>query len=188
MFLMQPICKKVKEWMGDDTVYQALVNYFGGSPMESIFACIWVPFDYALSPGSAVSKIDIGNQDSTLHGINAYVLSGTGILSGTEVLITIPYRYNDFRDASPTAMRSFIFPGVGNVDINLNDFLDSTKIHILYSMEYGTGDLTYYIKDDGGNLIQTVSCNVASQCPLGQLNINGGGVVKHWSCSRRLLH
>ena len=44
-------------------------------------------------------------------------------------------------------------------------------------MEYGTGDLTYYIKDDGGNLIQTVSCNVASQCPLGQLNINGGGVV-----------
>ena len=169
--------QKVKEWMGDDTVYQALVNYFGGSPMESIFACIWVPFDYALSPGSAVSKIDIGNQDSTLHGINAYVLSGTGILSGTEVLITIPYRYNDFRDASPYSDAQLYLPGVGNVDINLNDFLDSTKIHILYSMEYGTGDLTYYIKDDGGNLIQTVSCNVASQCPLGQLNINGGGVV-----------
>ena len=44
-------------------------------------------------------------------------------------------------------------------------------------MEYGTGDLTYYIEDDGGHLIQTASCNVASQCPLGQLNINGGGMV-----------
>lgn len=169
--------QKVKAWMGDDTVYQALVNYFGGSPMESIFACIWVPFSYALSPGAAVSVLNIGNQDSTLYGIDGYVISGTGILSGTEVLITIPYRYNDFRDASPYSDAQLYLPGVGNVDINLNDFLDSTKIHILYSMEYGTGDLTYYIKDDGGNLIQTVSCNVASQCPLGQLNINGGGVV-----------
>lgn len=169
--------QKVKEWMGDNTVYQALVNYFGGSPLESIFACTWVPFSYAANPGAGVSKIDIGNQDSTLYGITAYVISGTGILSGTEIQITIPYRYNDFRDASPFTDAQLYLPGIGNVDININDFLDSTKIHILYTMEYGTGDLTYYIKDDGGHLIQTASCNVASQCPLGQLNINGGGMV-----------
>ena len=169
--------QKVKEWMGDDTVYQALVNYFGGSPMESIFSCTWVPFSYAANPGSGVSVINIGNQDSTLYGITAYVLSGTGILSGTEIQIMIPYRYNDFRDASPFTDAQLYLPGIGNVDININDFLDSAKIHILYTMEYGTGDLTYYIQDDGGHLIQTASCNVASQCPLGQLNINGGGMV-----------
>ena len=169
--------QKVKEWMGDDTVYQALVNYFSGSPMESIFACTWVPFSYAANPGAAVSVINIGNQDSSLYGITAYVLSGTGILSGTEIQITIPYRYNDFRDASPFTDAQLYLPGIGNVDININDFLDSAKIHILYTMEYGTGDLTYYIEDDGGHLIQTASCNVASQCPLGQLNINGGGMV-----------
>ena len=169
--------QKVKQWMGDDTVYQALVNYFGGSPMESIFSCTWVPFSYAANPGAGVSVINIGNQDSSLYGITAYVLSGTGILSGTEIQITIPYRYNDFRDASPFTDAQLYLPGIGNVDININDFLDSTKIHILYTMEYGTGDLTYYILDDGGHLIQTASCNVASQCPLGQLNINGGGMV-----------
>ena len=169
--------QKVKEWMGDDTVYQALVNYFGGSPMESIFSCTWVPFSYAANPGAGVSVINIGNQDSSLYGITAYVLSGTGILSGTEIQILIPYRYNDFRDASPFTDAQLYLPGIGNVDININDFLDSAKIHILYTMEYGTGDLTYYIEDDGGHLIQTASCNVASQCPLGQLNINGGGMV-----------
>lgn len=169
--------QKVKEWMGDDTVYQALVNYFGGSPMESIFSCTWVPFSYAANPGAGVSVINIGNQDSSLYGITAYVLSGTGILSGTEIQILIPYRYNDFRDASPFTDAQLYLPGIGNVDININDFLDSAKIHILYTMEYGTGDLTYYILDDGGHLIQTASCNVASQCPLGQLNINGGGMV-----------
>ena len=169
--------QKVKEWMGDDTVYQALVNYFGGSPMESIFSCTWVPFSYSANPGAGVSVINIGNQDSSLYGITAYVLSGTGILSGTEIQIMIPYRYNDFRDASPYTDAQLYLPGIGNVDININDFLDSAKIHILYTMEYGTGDLTYYIRDDGGHLIQTASCNVASQCPLGQLNINGGGMV-----------
>lgn len=169
--------QKVKEWMGDDTVYQALVNYFGGSPMESVFSCTWVPFSYSANPGAGVSVINIGNQDSTLYGITAYVLSGTGILSGTEIQIMIPYRYNDFRDASPYTDAQLYLPGIGNVDININDFLDSAKMHILYTMEYGTGDLTYYIEDDGGHLIQTASCNVASQCPLGQLNINGGGMV-----------
>ena len=169
--------QKVKEWMGDNTVYQALVTYFGGSPIDSIFSCTWVPFSYAANPGAGVSVIHIGNQDSTLYGITAYVISGTGILSGTEIQITIPYRYNDFRDASPFTDAQLYLPGIGNVDININDFLDSAKIHILYTMEYGTGDLTYYIEDDGGHLIQTASCNVASQCPLGQLNINGGGMV-----------
>ena len=169
--------QKVKNWMGDDTVYQALLNYFNGSPMESIFACTWVPFSYAANPGAGVSVLHIGNQDSTLFGISGYVISGTGILSGTEIQITIPYRYNDFRDSAPYTDAQLYLPGIGNVDININDFLDSTKIHILYTMEYGTGDLTYYIKDDGGKLIQTASCNVASQCPLGQLNINGGGMV-----------
>lgn len=169
--------QKVKNWMGDDTVYQALLNYFNGSPMESIFACTWVPFSYAANPGAAISVLHIGNQDSTLFGISGYIISGTGILSGTEIQITIPYRYNDFRDSAPYTDAQLYLPGIGNVDININDFLDSTKIHILYTMEYGTGDLTYYIKDDGGKLIQTASCNVASQCPLGQLNINGGGMV-----------
>ncbi|MBO5809661.1 MAG: hypothetical protein J6R32_02415 [Bacteroidales bacterium] len=171
--------QKVKNWMGDDTVYQALVDYFSGTPLDSIFSCTWVPFPYAANPGAAVSVLYIGNQDSTLFGIDGYVISGTGILNGTEVLITIPYRYNDFRDASPYTDAQLYLPGIGNIDININDFLDSTKIHITYTMEYGTGDLTYYIRDDGGKLIQTASCNVASQCPLGQLNINGGGMVSN---------
>ena len=170
---------KFKQFLGDDTVYAALKNYFVGEPLDSVFGAIWVPFDYALTPGAGVSNVYIGKDDATSHGysVSGYELSGTGILSGTEITLEIPYRYNDFRDISPYSTAQLYLPGAGKVDINLADWLDTVNMKITYTMEYGTGDLTYYLKDINGNLIQTVSCNVASQCPLGQITNNGGGLL-----------
>lgn len=169
----------LKQFLGDDTVYAALKSYFVGEPLDSVFGCIWVPFDIALTPGAAVSNIHIGNDDSTSHGyvINAYEMAGTGVLQGTEITLAIPYRYNDFRDIAPYSTAQLYLPGAGKVDLNLGDWLDTVNIKITYTMEYGTGDLTYYLKDFGGNLIQTVSCNVASLCPLGQITNNGAGII-----------
>ena len=168
-----------KAFMGDDTVYAALKNYFQGEPLNSVFGAIWVPFDYALTPGAGVNNVYIGTADATGSGfsVSGYELSGTGILQGTEISLEIPYRYNDFRDISPYSTAQLYLPGAGKVDINLADWLDTVYMKITYTMEYATGDLTYYLKDINGNLIQTVSCNVASQCPLGQITNNGGGLL-----------
>lgn len=171
--------KKFKAFVGDTNVYQALKNYFKGEPLDSVYGAIWVPFSLALTPGAAVTNILVGDQSSISSGysISAYELSGTGKLDGTEITLEIPYRYNDFRDIAPYSTAQLYLPGAGKVDLNLADWLDTVNIKITYTMEYATGDLTYYIRDINGYLIQTVSCNVASQCPLGQMTSNGGGML-----------
>ena len=171
--------KVFKQFLGDDTVYAALKGYFAGEPINSVFGAIWVPFNLATAPGASVTKLHIGNDNTVAHGfsVTAVELPGTGIYSATEILLAIPYRYNDFRDIAPYSTAQLYLPGAGKVDINLADWLDTVNMKIEYTMEYGTGDLTYYLKDYNGNLIQTVSCNVASQCPLGQVTNNGSGIM-----------
>ena len=167
---------KVKTWLGDSTVMTAIHNFFHGDPLESIFGCIWVPFAYGDVPAVAtVSTIRIGDQESGT--INCKILSGTGIYNAPQLSIDIPYRYNDFRDAEPYTSLQIYLPGVGYTNINIGDWLDTVSMKINMSCEYGTGDLTYYLYDYNGYLIQTISCNVASQCPLGQVMTSGGGIV-----------
>ena len=165
--------QKVKAWLGDNSVFQQAVNYFLSNPLESIYQCQWVPFPLG-GVGSVVGMINIGNQPS--NALSAYTFSGTGIAGKTDS-ITIPWRYNDFRDSEPYTSATLYLPGVGNIDLNMSDWLNSNSIHVQYSYEYGTGDVSYLLVDDNGMLIQSASCNMASLCPLGQFQSNYGGVL-----------
>lgn len=171
--------QKVKNWLGDDAVFQQLTNYFLGNPLDSIFNCIWVPFSIGANPGAGVGTIYIGNQDSGAYGISGYVMSGTGRVSHT-VSITIPRRntYNaDFRDAEPYTSGQLYLPGIGNIDLNMSDWLQSSTINVTYVLEYATGDVGYFIKDSAGHVIQTANTNMAALCPLGQMTTNAAGAV-----------
>ena len=165
--------QKIKEWLGDPNIFNQAANYFLGNPLESIFQCHWVPFPLG-NVGSVVGVIYIGNQMS--NALSAYTFSGTGIYGRTDT-ISIPWRYNDFRDSEPYTSATLYLPGVGNIDLNMSDWLNSNNINIQYSYEYGTGDVTYLLVDDSGFIIQTASCNMASQCPLGQFSTNVGGMI-----------
>lgn len=168
--------QEVKEFMGDTAVFQQLANYFLGNPLESLFSCVWVPFALASNPGAA-TYFRVGNQ--TAPQITCYAISGTGKV-GSSAAITIPFRADygvDFRDCEPYTSATLYLPGVGNIDLNMSDWRDSTKINIIYTMEYSTGDVGYYLNDDNGNMIQTIFTNVGSVCPLGQVTTNGGQAV-----------
>lgn len=168
---------KIKAWLGSGTVMQDIQDFFKGDPLESIFGCIWVPFPYASVPSVAsFSTVWIGNQESGT--INAKILSGTGIYNAPQISdLDIPYRYNDYRDSEPYTSLQIYLPGIGYTNINIGDWLDTAYLKVDYTMEYGTGDITYYLKDYNGYLIQTASANVASLCPLGQITGNGGGII-----------
>lgn len=171
---------KIKSWMSDSSVITAIRNFFGGNPIDSIFSCIWVPFSYANVPQvAAVTSIQIGDQDSVNQGItiNAKIVADTGIRKATQISVGIPYRYNDFRDSEPYSSIQIFLPGIGYTSLNIGDWLDTLNIKVDYVMEYSTGDLTYYLSDFNDYIIQTASCNVASQCPLAQVMTSGGGVV-----------
>lgn len=168
---------KVKAWLGSGSVMQDIQDFFKGEPLESIFGCIWVPFPYASVPAAAsVSTLWIGNQES--GSISCKILDGTGIYNAPQISdLDIPYRYNDYRDSEPYTSLQIYLPGVGYTNINIGDWLDTVYLKVDYTMEYGTGDITYYLKDYNNYLIQTVSANVASLCPLGQITGNGGGII-----------
>lgn len=166
--------QKVKNWLGDDAVFAKLTNYFLGNPLDSIFSCIWVPFSIGSNPGAGVGTIYIGNQDSSVYGISAYAVSGTGRV-GHDVTVTIPRRNDygaDFRDAEPYTCGQIYLPGIGLLDLNMSDWLNSDKINIRYILEYSTGDVAYFLKDDAGHLIQTAKTNMGALCPLGQVTSN----------------
>lgn len=170
---------KIKQWLGDSTVYAAISTYFNGKAIDSILGCIWIPFNISANPGSAVTNVYIGDHNfvaDTGQSITAYILPPVSSVSDTAD-VDIPYRYNDFRDTAPYSTIELFLPGIGFTNLNINDWIDSTKVHIEYTLDYATGDLIYYLVDASANYIQTLSCNVASVCPLGQMTVNSSGVI-----------
>lgn len=172
---------KVKAWLGDSRVFKPLVDYFLGNPLESIFGCIWVPFPYSDAPGTSTDHVVIGNQSSALYvgeygTINAKILTGTGIVSYTATL-PIHLRYTDFRKCSPYTTAAVYLPGIGLLDVNINDWVMESNIYISYSIEYATGNVSYIFFDSNARILQTSTCNVASECPLGQVTGDGNKMV-----------
>lgn len=171
---------KIKAWLCDTSIMQALSQFFNGRPLESIFSCIWVPFPYASAPGfAAFTSIKVGNQDSSGSGytINNKPIQSGSFLDPTDITVDIPYRYNDFRDSDPYSSMQIYLPGIGYTDINLADWLDTATMTIDYRLDYSNGDVTYYLKDINGYIVQTASANLAVQCPLGQIMTSGSGIV-----------
>lgn len=172
---------KVREWLGTPTVMSSLVTYFGGSPLESIYGCIWIPIAYSAignNESYAANAINIGNHNSTTDGfsISGKVLRGFQTLS-TGFAINITGLRDDFRRCEPYTSASLHLPGAGIIDFNLSDWITSTQIQGTAIFELNTGNMLYILRDANGPMIQSVSCSMAAQCPLGQMNVNTGGVV-----------
>ena len=173
--MTQSEMNKVKNWLGNDTLMQKLATYFKSNPTDSIFGCIWVPFPYDSTLGTSVTSISIGNQDSSDVGysISAVKIAGTGIKSHTANLAA-HLRYNSgFRMVEPYTSACLYLPGIGNIDLNMSDWRHSANINVSYNFEYVTGNVSYLLFDGNGALIQTANCNVASNCPLGQISFGG---------------
>lgn len=171
----------LKKWM-TDTAWGDIGTYFNGRPLDSIFSCIWVPFPYDNSSGifGSCTKIHIGNRSTAglpdPITISCYQCVDYAVTQNS-AQITIPWQYSDFRNMNPYTTGILYLPGVGNVELNMSDWQGSTKINITATMEYVTGNLTYILVHDNGAYIQTVTCNVAAQCPLGQMTVNTSGMV-----------
>lgn len=169
--------KKVANWLGANdgmgiasTVFEEITNFLGGTALSAIYSCIWVPFPYSglASIGNAVNHIVIGDHSSTLETIpiDAYEINGAGALSFTATLAK-DLRYTDFRKVEPYTTGCVYLPGIGDVDVNLSDWVNESNIYISYTMEYVTGSVSYIFFDSHGAIMQTASCNCASQMPVG---------------------
>ena len=177
--LTQAGMAKVREWLGTNTVFAALANYFNGNPLEAILSLVWVPYDFYQGDhiSTPADYVYIGNQSSGLLTTGtAREIIGYPIIYRTRTL-NVNLRYTDFRAYEPYTKGSLYLPGAGLVDINMGDFRNSASIVVNVCIEAITGNVQYYICRADGTVVQTVKCNVASQCPLGQVTMNGSGVL-----------
>lgn len=167
----------VADKLCDTTFSQALKNFFGGPLTDAVLSITWVPFAYSYDNNAmtTVTQVNIGDQTVSC---DAYRLDKFYIkTSADSVDIHHTYPKTDFRCIQPYTNGSVFLPGIGVVDVSMSDLSESDSLGITIFREYITGNITYLLKNEYGDIIQSASCCVAAPCPLGQIVSNFGGVA-----------
>ena len=174
--------QKVRKWLCDSSVFAAVANDISGEPIKSIFSCVYVPYNVITTGASAeatpVSYVHVGSQSSGLLDNGEASILGPYPIRSKSFTLACHLRYQDFRAYEPYTTGTVYLPGIGLVDINMGDYRGSNSIMVRMILEVVTGNVTYHLCDSTGvNIIQTLKCNVACQCPLGQMVLDGSGIV-----------
>lgn len=166
----------IRRWLGSASTISAIDNFLGGDPLKSIFSCIWVPYDLSAA-GADAATVEIAGQANpdNLSGHCRWLYE----FSKTTKTISVPchLNYTDFRSVEPYTTGNIYLPGAGLVNLNMGDWVYSNNINVEYTIEHITGNIRYFLKTDAGEIIQTVDCNVAAQCPFGQTTVNGAAII-----------
>ena len=173
---------RIRKWFADHDIFAALDNYFHGSPLDGVFSVKWLPYKY-VSTGGNTSYVYIGDRNNVTDGFSfdqnnneyASLITGFPTIQKT-ITFARPNRYSDFRMYEPYTTGQIYLPGLGNVDLNLGDWKGSS-INVIVTIEVITGNVTYLLTTDAGAVIQSMSCNVASPCPVAKEVTSGGGLV-----------
>ena len=166
----------VRRWLGGGSLINAIDQFLGGNPLSAIFQCIWVPYDLSnAGVDSATIKICDQTINDNLSGHCRWLYE----FSKETHTISVPchLRYTDFRSAEPYTTGNIYLPGAGLINLNMGDWTGSNNINVEYTIEHITGNVRYFLKTDNGEIIQTVDCCVAAQCPFGQTTVNGAALV-----------
>ena len=156
------------------------------NPFDAVLNCFWLPYD--LSPASVLGSVQNVK-------VGAWTLDGSGgttatsgksllpqyidISNGqyTTVSVDIPYKWQDFRDITPYVNAWLYLPGVGQIDINLSDFIDSQHVNINAKMDVWTGDVIYRIMNDNAHVVKTIGFSAAANIPLSATAVNTRGAL-----------
>lgn len=148
-------------------------------PMQSILSCVWVPY-----VPSDLASVNVRVADELLNGNygNPVVLGGwispsNKIHQLSTVTLTIPFAYQDFRDMTPYTKMSIYLPGIGNVDLNPNDYIGNTSVNVIPTVDITTGDIIYRIFNDSMELMQTISFCGGVPVPISGTSSNMRGAI-----------
>ena len=148
-------------------------------PMQCILSCVWVPYVPA-----NLASVNVRVADELLNGNYGNPAVSGGWISPSDkvqtlptVSLTIPFQSQDFRDLSPYTMMSLYLPGVGNVDLNPNDYVESLTVNIITTVDITTGDIIYRIFNGSMELLQTISFSGGVPVPISGTSSNMRGAL-----------
>lgn len=126
-----------------------------------IRSCIWVPFDYALAPGTGGSgAIFLGTYDTHQTGTP---ISSTPVTGSNTV--NIPWHYNDWRRSVCEDVYLYL-PLVGMVQLSGDSLTHANTITINWSATYTDGVITYKV-EAGGEVIGAYGGQCSANYPIG---------------------
>lgn len=167
---------ELRQKLGGGSIWADIGTFMNGPAMGAILGCVWVPFVVTSAHGTQTTSIQIGNQAITLS-TDAIRISGYVTVSESIALTLSGVLRDDFRRSEPYTSANLHLPGVGCIDVNLSDWVTAAQMQISTIFEVPTGNVLYILRDPDGAIIQTASCSMAAQCPLGQITNNTQGVV-----------
>lgn len=176
--LNQSAMNTVGNKLCDTSFSQALENFFNGKLSDSILSISWVPFSYIDTVSGAITQVGtiwIGDQSITVSAGRFDKFYIKTVSDSVDIHHTYPK--TDFRCIQPYTNGSVFLPGIGVVDVSMSDLSESDSLKMYIDIEYITGNVTYSLMNGADDLIQMASCNVAAQCPLGQILSNYGGIA-----------
>lgn len=173
---------KIRRWFCIDNFLTQLYQYYHGRPLDSVFKCIWVPYNIDQTQVTIYGQTSavIGNLDSGDFGVT-FQTGELGIIDGhpfqrMDLAIDLGRRYTDFRRSEPYTTGQIFLPGVGLVDVCYGDFRGVSGISVYVTIEVLTGNISYDIMVSGDK-IQHVESNVAAEVPIGSDTLNVGGFM-----------
>ena len=164
----------------DVSVDKIIANAFY-DPFNTIIRCIWIPLDSTTIDSNVSTEQTIAINANSVISTSGMPVKGCQV---TDALVTLPVttitisnREQDFRDSQPFTTFGLYLPGVGLTDLNANDFSSSTTVNIYTRVDITTGDIIYWIYNDNGDVVKTVSFNGAAEVPLAHMTANSSGVL-----------
>lgn len=139
------------------------------NPIESIIRLAWIPFRFPDDTYIA-STVKIGTRNTNARGLKLSPNSNN--LVDGEILLLIPWEYDDFRRYEPYSKLSIWIPMYGSLSIPTSNFIDADNIVIRHSVDLFTGEITLAFGEESGDYRQTISYNSSVEIPVAQLFTN----------------
>lgn len=174
---------KFRRWIRQTGIASGISQFMNGKFLDAIFSCIWVPYyDTLTAMTGAVSETDqivvgdtYGTSVFTIGSHDCYIIEGRPIISHTNTIGT-GLRYSDFRQYEPYTSGVLFLPGIGTIAINKQEW-QLSSIVVVSDIDAVTGDIKYFLKNESNCIVSECNGNISSNCPLGQMVTNVGGMM-----------
>lgn len=146
----------------------------GGSALSNIKAAFWIPF---VLPAAAVTDVSgkplaLGTYEDVITGLKRV---NNPVITSLGVNVTIPWHYNDWRNASCTEVMLYI-PMIGCINIPTDAIKGQNTLVVTICLNCYSGAMAVEVKCNGGH-IGTYGSNVAMPYMVGDSNMNVAAIA-----------
>ena len=117
--------------------------FVSGKAMDNIKDVRWIPFTI-INPEDKTDPIFLGKYDTHLFG-QKISQGATRILTGTTAGVSIPWRFDDWRNSEPYTQVYVSIPFVGTINLPASSFIGKSTLRLDYSIDKISGDIAYQL-------------------------------------------